>query len=82
MAKSLYKRQFTVQISENGKTCTVAGLVVERFTKKTELGADFEYIYSLQEDLDKVLDLKINESLLFQPNRDDENSKAILTRTS
>jgi len=31
--------------------------------------------------IDRVMDLKIKESLYFQPNRDDHTSKGIITRT-
>jgi len=41
---------------------------------------NFEYIYSLRDILDNVLDLKINESMYFQPNRDNKNTKAIILR--
>lgn len=42
---------------------------------------DFELIYALLDDFDKVLDLKEGESMYFTPNRDNKESKAIILRT-
>lgn len=39
-----------------------------------------ETIYSLREEADAVLDLGVNSSMYFQPNRDNTNSKGIVTR--
>lgn len=44
------------------------------------LTGDDEVSYSLQEVINDVLDLKKHESMYFQPNRDNKNSKAIITR--
>lgn len=48
--------------------------------EKTDQENDFEYNYALQEIVDEILDMKFNETIYFQHNRDDENSKALLTR--
>lgn len=40
----------------------------------------FEFIFALQEIADAVLDLKENESMYFQPNRDNNQTKGILLR--
>ena len=39
-----------------------------------------ELNYALQSVLDDVLDLKKGESMYFQPNRDNDNSKGIIVR--
>ena len=39
-----------------------------------------ELIYAIQEVGDKVLDLKVNESMYFQPYRDMKESKGIIIR--
>lgn len=39
-----------------------------------------ELVYAFNEILDAVLDLKTGESIYFQPNRDDKNSKGIIVR--
>ncbi len=41
---------------------------------------DLEYIYALQDMLDEVLDLQLDESIYFQPNRDNNLAKGIITR--
>lgn len=43
---------------------------------------DYEYIYALQEEFDKILDMKEGDSLYFHPNRDDKNSKGIIIRVA
>jgi len=45
-----------------------------------EDGNDFEYRFAAQEISDDILDLKVNESMYYQPNRDDKDSKAIILR--
>lgn len=39
-----------------------------------------EYIYSLQEQFDEILDMKVNEKKSFLHNRDDKNSLALIVR--
>lgn len=83
MKTSRFNRRFTFQIKEQGSNKTVKNLTVESLIKKKLLGADYEYIYALVfYGLDKILDLKLNESVYIQPNRDDNTSKGILTRTN
>lgn len=41
-----------------------------------------EWEYAIKDITDMVLDLKANESMYFQPNRDDNNSKGIIYRMS
>ena len=53
---------------------------LETIYKKSEQESDFEYNYALQESIDTILDMKVNKTILFQHNRDDKNSKALLTR--
>lgn len=81
MNNSKFNRRFTLQISESGHAVTVDNLTVERLTEDKPQGDDFEYIYALDYyGIDKILDLKIGESVFIQPNRDDNESKGILTR--
>lgn len=42
----------------------------------------FEWEYALKDIADTVLDLKLGESMYFQPNRDDKTSKGIIFRIS
>lgn len=39
-----------------------------------------EVMYSLQDEIDSVLDLKKGESMFFRANRDNENCKGIILR--
>jgi hypothetical protein len=82
MKNSNFNRRFNYQITSQGYTKTVKNLTVERLIKKKPQGADFEYIYALDfYGLDKILDLKQGESAYIKPNRDNSDSKGILTRT-
>lgn len=70
-------REFTITTSINGVNeqfdSTFCCLIEDR-------NNDSETIYSLQDIIDKIMDLKVKEYLFFQPNRDDDNSKGIITR--
>jgi hypothetical protein len=44
------------------------------------LSSDWELCYALSDELDKVLDLEVYQSMYFTPNRDVGQSKAILLR--
>ena len=67
-------RSYKVLESQNGITN------ISDFDLNLLENDETETAYALQEQIDAVLDLKINESMYFQPNRDDNNSKAIITR--
>ena len=67
-------RSYKVFTSQKGITN------IEEFNLEMLEKSDSEVAYALQEQIDNVLDLKINESRYFQPNRDDYDSKAIITR--
>lgn len=43
--------------------------------------SDGELMYAIRENIDSVLDLKLNETMYFQPNRDDKTTKGIILRT-
>lgn len=42
--------------------------------------SNFEWQYAIQDKIDNVLDMKKDETIYFQFNRDDENTKGILKR--
>jgi len=73
-------RTYTVQISEFGVCSTISSILVADLIREHKNG--FEYIYSLQEKIDSVLDLKVDESMYFNANRDNEVGKGIVTRTA
>ena len=41
----------------------------------------YEIVYAMQEVFDAILDLQVNDSMYFQPNRDNKSSKGIIVRT-
>ena len=73
------KRKYTAFIMENDFVIN-ADICLRNITEPKK--NDFEYIYSLADILDDVLDLQILGVLKFQPNRDDRNSSALLIRTA
>lgn len=70
------KREFKVVVVENGCFGTFNHTLEDLIKSKK----DYEYLYSLRDDIDKVLDLKEKESMYFQPNRDNELAKGIICR--
>lgn len=69
------KREYRVLLVENGNDTSIYQSL------KNILADDgAEVNYAMQEIIDSILDLKVGESLYFQPNRDDRNSKAIIFR--
>lgn len=43
---------------------------------------DYEYIYTLQEVADDIMDLKVSQSMFVQLSRDDKDVKGVLIRVS
>ena len=41
-----------------------------------------EYMYAIQEETDKILDLKVNESMYVSLNRDNSDCKGVICRIS
>lgn len=50
------------------------------FLNDIKMGADYEFIYALNEIVEDVMSLKIGESLQFKPNRDYETQKGVIVR--
>lgn len=61
------KRQYKIAVCDN------VGLTVECTTLNAIFDAnqDYEWIFACQDIIDPLLDLKVGESLYFQPNRDE-----------
>lgn len=74
------KRSFEIFIAEAGTSQVVTENIHSLLDPK-DFGDDYEYKYAAQEITDEILDLKVGESMYFQPNRDDKNSKGIIIRT-
>lgn len=71
------KRKFSVVGFEAGHELRTEITVNQLFDKKE----DTELIYTLQEITDKVLDMKVGETLFIDLNRDNEQSKGVILRT-
>lgn len=71
-------REYTVQESTQGSAVTFEATLYELLFPLDE---DAECMYALNDMLDDVLDMELNESKYFQPSRDDNHSKGIITRT-
>ena len=71
------KREFVVQTSLGN---TVTEMLQPSASDIHDNKDDVEVYYALQDIFDKVLDLAKCESMYFQPNRDNKDSKGIITR--
>lgn len=74
------KRKYRVIIVD---TDSVSNEVIEinRILKDKKNG-EYEFIYALQDEIDKVLDLKISRAMYFNPCRDNKRVKGIIQRIS
>jgi len=69
-------------------TCDANGYIMESITIQSLMRQPRnnevlpEWIYAMQDIIDTVLDLKIGDSIHFQSNRDDINSKGLIYRCS
>jgi spore coat polysaccharide biosynthesis protein SpsF (cytidylyltransferase family) len=75
---AMSQREYKVAILDAGD------MVIQHENLKTILDPknDFEYIYAIQEEIDKLLDLKVGESMYIQPIRDNNDTKGIILRTA
>lgn len=75
------KRKFILLMAEGGESEQVL-LDVSKLSEspKEKMGDQYEYIYALREITDEVLDIRKGESMYFQPNRDNDLAKGIITR--
>lgn len=76
------KRKFKAVIFEGGSFETVTVKLSDLTKEDDGQGTEYEYIYALQEEGDKLLDLKVGEAMYFQPNRDNDLAKGIIYRVS
>ncbi len=70
-------RQFTIAECENGRMEICELTLQEILDPKVDL----ETVFALQDQIDRLLDLKSGESMYIQPNRDNSESKCIILRT-
>ncbi len=72
--------QYNIVVTENGITNIHTYSFENLFLNKTEEGCDWEFVYALHELAEHVIKLEIDESMYFQPNRDNNKSKGIIVR--
>ena len=70
------KRQYVIQTSTGRTVTEFLQPSINEIINNTE----DEVYFALQDEIDLVLDLRKEESMYFQPNRDNNNSKGIITR--
>ena len=75
--ESINTRRKWLLVFEDGET---EKITLTSIYSKSDQESNWEYNYALNEIIDEVLDMKVHETIYFQHNRDDENSKALLTR--
>jgi hypothetical protein len=66
------KRQYRCFFSETGPNGHPTDHTIQSIIKYSEED-DYEWAHALVDQLDNVLDLSINESMIFYPNRDDKS---------
>lgn len=76
---AMSKRRYKIATSEGGVLLMHATSIGEIVFP---LDNDAEVMYALNDQLDKVLDLKVGDTMYFQPIRDNKNTKGIITRIS
>lgn len=69
-------RKYQIAVLEVG----IHGLSLSEMSLSQILESDYEVCYCLHEMIDEMLDLKIGQSVYFQPVRDIDTSKAIIVR--
>lgn len=73
------KRKYLCIWNENGEL-EKHTVLLGHFISSSVRTNDYEYIYAMQERVDEILDMKADETIHFQFNRDDKNSKGIILR--
>ena len=53
---------------------------LETIYEKTDQEDDYEYNYAIQDEIDKLLDMKVNDKIFFQFNRSDESEPGLIVR--
>jgi hypothetical protein len=76
--KTPIARKYKIAIYEGGNEIQVHEIRIDDILFPND--NDFEHIYALMEVLEDILYLKPDQSMYFQPNRDNKNTKGILLR--
>lgn len=70
-------RKYNVFVSEGGETKEI-NIEVNGILSPAEDA--YEFMYALNDQLDKVLDLRKGDAMYFRPIRDNKATKGIITR--
>jgi len=77
--KHISKRVFEILFFEGGQSIHLEVELNELFSD-TSNEDNFEYVYAMQDSIDDILDLRVNDTMYFQFNRDDVNTKGVIRR--
>jgi hypothetical protein len=75
------KRQYAVIMVLDGNTVVTEAVDIRGLLNSFEHKNAFEWVNAIEDIFDEVLDLRLGESMYFQPDRDNESSKGIIART-
>lgn len=71
------KRTFAVSFTEYGNF-TNEKITIQEIAETSK--GDFEWIYAMQDSIDDILDLKVNQTILFDFNRDNKLATGFIRR--
>jgi len=72
---------YQIIVVEEGTTSIKTYTFERLFFNKIKSGDDWEFVYAINElAAEPVMKLNVNESMYFQSNRDNEQSKGIIVR--
>lgn len=75
------QRMYKVAVCDNNIGMTIEKITIQSLLRQSSNKDNLpEWIYAMQDISDNILDLKLGESMLFQPSRDDKTSKGIIYR--
>lgn len=74
--------EYTVMLVENTYTEQVQNLTADRiFNSGMQEGDDLEFIYSLQNHFEQVMQMHVGDSFAFPSNRDTKEWTSVIVRT-
>jgi len=74
-------RYYTILMVENNGASRHSDFHISELLSTDKPDANqYEFVYAMQEHTDAILDLRKGDSMYFQPNRDDKDSKGIILR--
>ena len=74
MSKRKYRIVSVIHLGVEAEIMTIEGLLF------SDSFNDSEMVYAAQDVVDAILDLQVEESMIFQSNRDNANYKGVIVR--